>query len=354
MKDFKNTSSMRSQTSVVALVVPLTVAVAGILVASAGCSRVRMPTDKPPERARESVSQPIRIVETEEGFAFLEGEEEVLFYQREPKSLNGKYSRCHYIHPLFGLDGEILTEDFPSDHLHHRGIFWAWHQVLVGDKKVGDAWSLEDISWDVYNAEILGLDSQTSALELDVFWKSPLWTDADGQPKPFVKETTLIRVHPASGDIRKIDFQISLLALEDGVRIGGAANEKAYGGFSTRIRLPKDISFTGQVGDVTPAGTPIEAGPWLDFSGHFQKDGEVSGLAILCHRSLPGYPQRWILRRKDSMQNAVYPGRHPVPLSREKPLVLRYRLILHRGDAQQIDLDTLQAQYNSEGNQQIW
>ena len=100
--------------------------------------------------------------------------------------------------------------------------------------------------------------------------------------------------------------------------------------------------------------TPVEAGPWLDFSGHFQKDGEVSGLAILCHRSLPGYPQRWILRRAQSMQNAVYPGREPVLLSREEPLVLRYRLILHRGDAQQIDLDTLQAQYNSEGNQQIW
>ena len=74
----------------------------------------------------------------------------------------------------------------------------------------------------------------------------------------------------------------------------------------------------------------------------------MSGLAILCHRSLPGYPQRWILRRAGSMQNAVYPGQEPVTLSREEPLVLRYRLIVHRGNAQQVDLNKLQAQYNAE------
>ena len=34
-------------------------------------------------------------------------------------------------------DGQVLTEDFPADHLHHRGIFWAWHQVYVGEKAMG-------------------------------------------------------------------------------------------------------------------------------------------------------------------------------------------------------------------------
>ena len=315
-----------------------------VLLLFAGCGQTKMGVND----SEGSALAPITVVETEEGFAFFESGENVLFYQRKPKSLDGKYSRCHYIHPLYGLDGEILTEDFPSDHLHHRGIFWAWHQVLVGDKRVGDGWSLKDIAWDVYDAKTLSLNNGSSALKVKVFWKSPLWTDAEGRQKPFVKETTIIRVEPASAGTRKIDFQISLLALEDGVRIGGAANEKAYGGFSARIRLPKDISFTGQGGDVTPAGTPIETGPWLDFSGHFGEQGQVSGLAILCHRSLPGYPQQWILRRTGSMQNAVYPGQEPVSLSREKPLVLRYRLIVHRGDAQQINLVQLQAQYNSE------
>jgi hypothetical protein len=86
----------------------------------------------------------------------------------------------------------------------------------------------------------------------------------------------------------------------------------------------------------------------MDFSGPLGPDGKTSGIAILCHKSLPGYPQRWILRRKGSAQNPVFPGREPVPLSREKPLVLRYRLIIHRGDVHHVDLDKLQAEYNRE------
>jgi hypothetical protein len=291
---------------------------------------------------------PIQILETDEGFVITEGKAKVMFYQRQHKSMDGKYSRANYIHPLYGLDGEILTEDFPPDHPHHRGIFWAWHQVWLGDKKLGDSWAANDFLWDVYDAKILTVDSQSSALQIQVHWKSPLWTDANGKQKAFVKETTTIRVYRAQDDIRKVDFEISLLALEDNVRIGGSEDEKGYGGFTTRIRLPDGLSFTGSNGPVEPNTLSVEAGPWLDFSGNFDKNGKISGLTILCHNSLPVYLQRWILRRKGSAQNPVYPGRHPILLSREKPLVLRYRLIIHRGNVHDINLDKLQADYNSE------
>ena len=291
---------------------------------------------------------PIEIFETSQGFTFTEGKAKVMFYQRQHKALNGKYSRANYIHPLYDLDGNILTEDFPADHLHHRGIFWAWHQVWLGDKRLGDPWAAKDFFWDVYDAKILAVDYQSHALQVHVHWKSPLWTDANGKQKAFVKETTTIRVYRAQDDIRKIDFQINLLALEDGVRIGGSEDNKGYGGFTTRIRLPDGISFTGSNGPVEPNRLSVEAGPWLDFAGEFDKDGKVSGLAILCHNSSPGYPQRWILRRKGSAQNPVYPGRHPILLSREEPLVLRYRLIIHRGYVHHVNLDKLQAEYNSE------
>jgi hypothetical protein len=316
MKDFRKAALSR-------------MAVLAVLVVSGGCNY-------------------IKIVETGEGFLVAEGRQKILFYQRKLKSLDAKFTRANYVHPLYSLDGQILTEDFPADHPHHRGIFWAWHQIYVGDKKLGDGWSSKDISWDVYDAKVLTVDSQSRALQVGVYWKSPLWTDAGGKQKPFVEETTAITVHRAESDFRRIDFEISLLALEDGVRIGGADNEKAYGGFSTRIRLPEGIEFTAPKGPVEPQGTPIEAGPWLDFSGGFADDGEVSGLVILCHKSNPGYPHKWILRRKRSMQNPVWPGRYPVALSREKPLILRYRLIIHRGNAHNINLSKLQVEYNAE------
>jgi len=295
-----------------------------------------------------SVTHPINISETEQGFNITEGDTKIMSYQRQHKSLNGKYKRANYIHPFYGLDGEILTEDFPPDHPHHRGIFWAWHQVRLGDKSLGDPWAAIDSFWDVYSAKVLTIDTESRALQVGVLWKSPLHTDAGGQQKPFVKETTIIRVFHAKDNIRKVDFQISLLALEDGIRLGGSEDAKGYGGFTTRIPLPDGLSFMGTDGPVEPKTLAVEGGPWLDFSGHFRDDNAESGLAILCHRSTPGYPQRWILRRKGSAQNPVYPGRHPVPLSSEEPLVLRYRLIVHRGNVHDVNLDRLQAEYNRE------
>jgi hypothetical protein len=312
-----------------------------VFMAPAGCRQMNQVPDA-------LTANPISIVETEQGFVIREGEAEVMSYQRRHKSLNGKYSRANYIHPLYGLDGEILTEDFPPDHLHHRGVFWAWHQAWVGDKKLGDSWAANDFFWDVYGAKVLTPDYQSRALQVDVLWKSPLWTDADGKQKAFVKETTTIRVYRAQDDIRKVDFQIRLLALEDRVRIGGSEDEKGYGGFTTRIPLPDGLSFIASGGPVEPENLSVEGGPWLDFSGALRKDGQTSGIAILCHSSLPGYPQRWILRKTGSAQNPVYPGRESVPLSREKPLVLRYRLIIHRGDVHHVNLDKLQAEYNNE------
>ena len=297
---------------------------------------------------KHQVLNPVEIFETNEGFIFKEADEKVMSYQRRHKSINGKFLRANYIHPLYGLDGQILTEDFPADHPHHRGIFWAWHQVWLGDKKLGDNWAAQDFFWDVYDAKILTVDSKSRALQVHVLWKSPLWTDADGKKKAFLKETTAIRVHRTQNDIRKIDFEIQLLALEEGMRLGGSEDVKGYGGFTTRIPLPDGLSFTGTRGPVEPKNLSVEAGPWLDFSGDFGTDGNTSGLTILCHNSSPGYPQRWILRRKGSAQNPVYPGRHPVVLPCEKPLILRYRLIIHRGKLSRRDLDKLQAEYNSE------
>lgn len=321
------------------------VAITGLwtaLVSLLGCSFTRE------YHPQEPAPHPIEIIADDEGFLVTEAGRKILFYQCRTKCLDGKHCRANYVHPLYGLDGEILTEDFPDDHRHHRGIFWAWHQMYVGQKRIGDGWSLQNISWDVYDAKLLHANSNYRVLEVDAYWKSPLWTDPEGNQKPFINETTKVCVHRAENDIRRIDFAISLLALEDGVRIGGAQNAKEYGGFSTRIRLPEGIVFTGPAGPVEPKGTPVATAPWMDFSGPFGDEGSVSGLTVLCHKTNPLYPHRWILRRKGSMQNPVWPGRLPVLIPRHQPVVLRYRLIIHSGDANHIDLNKLRAEYNAE------
>ena len=78
----------------------------------------------------------VRITKDPQGYWFTDGDTKVLFYQAERKALpDGGAARSNYFHPLYDLDGQVLTEDFPKDHIHHRGIFWAWHQVRINGKR---------------------------------------------------------------------------------------------------------------------------------------------------------------------------------------------------------------------------
>ena len=284
---------------------------------------------------------PFAFKENAQGVELTENGKPVFFYQRASKSLTGRYVCNNYLHPLYSLTGDTLTEEFPPDHPYHRGIFWAWHQLYIDNKKVGDGWVLDSISQEVAKAES-GVQKSLAQLALDVDWKSSVWQNG----KPFVHEHTLISVHPVENGLRKIDFEITLLALAPNVSIGGSEDEKGYGGFCTRIRLPADLVFTSAKGQVIPQTLQIIAGPWMDFSGTFEKNSLKSGISILCHPETPNYPAPWILRQVTSMQNVVFPGRERLELRIDKPVVLKYRLIVHNGGPGDVDLARLQDEYS--------
>jgi hypothetical protein len=114
--------------------------------------------------------------------------------------------------------------------------------------------------------------------------------------------------------------------------LGGSNDDKGYGGFTARLATPDDTTFTGAVGPVTPQRTPVFGGSWMNLSGTLE--GQPYGVAILQHPRNPLFPEAWILRhvkRFSNMQNAVYPWRYPVKLPTDNPVVLRYRLVLHKG-----------------------
>ncbi len=281
-----------------------------------------------------------RFEEGEQGVELYENGKPVFFYQKEPKAISEGYICNNYLHPLYSLDGDTLTEEAPPDHLHHRGIFWSWHQHYINGQRIGDGWIMEGIS-----KEVIGLNSgtekQTASLEAKVLWRSDNYENGQA----YIEERTTITVHALSEGIRIVDFKISLKGLVPGVSLGGSDDEKGYGGFCTRIKMPDDLVFTSTGGRVTPQNLQIEAGPWMDFSGTLCSGAEPCGVAILCHPQTPNYPAPWILRQTNSMQNIVYPGRDPVDIPTDRPIRLKYRLVLHQGDADALDMDKLQAEF---------
>ena len=218
--------------------------------------------------------------------------------------------------------------------------------MRINGKTVQDQWVNRDSFWMVQDARI-DSDARSASLALRVVWESPLFTDAQGKRRPFVEERSVTRVHRAEGALRKIDFHQRLTALVDGVEIGGSDDAKGYGGFSYRVVMPPDIRFTGAQGVVTPIENAVGASPWMDVSGSYGASGK-SGLTVLTHPSTTGFPQTWILRARNSMQNAVYPGRQPSAIPRDRPVILRYRIVLHRGELAPAEIGRLQAEYAGE------
>ncbi|MBT3199087.1 MAG: hypothetical protein HN350_04135 [Phycisphaerales bacterium] len=266
--------------------------------------------------------QAMHAVKAADGYQFYDRDRPVLFYHTGTNSFKNGHHRANYVHPLTGLSGETLTEDFPQDHLHHRGIFWAWHQATVGGKAVGDPWECKNIVWESIKSEIL----DGAAVKATVHLKAAGYKSGK---EAFVQETVTIRAHGIKNQARAIDFTIELKSLADAeVKLGGAENDKGYGGFSTRIVMPKDLVMTGPKGVVKPIRTPVAAGEWLNFTGTFGRS--KSSIAVLAHPKNPGYPTPWILRSKGSAQNAVWPGRHAVAIPKDKPIILRYRILLHQ------------------------
>lgn len=286
--------------------------------------------------------QELLVHKTSAGFEILENGSKVLFYQAEPKDLDGRYSRANYVHPLYSLRGSILTEDFPEDHPHHRGIFWAWHQIIVDEKQVADSWSCENISWDVISTDVRRKKNQI-ALVNEVLWKSVLSEGSD--PETIIREKSRITVHAANSHYRFIDFEIHLAALAENVKIGGSDDPKGYGGFSLRFKLPDDIVFMSQGKMITAKELAIDAGPWLDISGSFGDSNPRSGITVLCHPENAGHPEPWILRRVKSMQNPAFPGRVPVALTKGG-LKFRYRLVVHDDTLETEAIEKLYGDYS--------
>ena len=281
------------------------------------------------------VEPAFRVASNEEGYLVSEGDRPVLFYQSAPRSLDGKYTRAGYVHPLYGLDGRVLTHDFPDDHLHHRGIFWAWHQLWVGDEKAGDPWLTKDFLKEVESVRFLD-GPLFSVLEATALWTSPLQRDDTGELVPLVRERVRIQVFLSTEDSQVIDFQIRFRALVDGIRIGGSENPRGYSGFTVRVHASQDGRIHDQSG-IQIGDRVGESSPWADYSGSFGLGGMISGVGMLTHPSYPEFPPRWLLRHY-GMQNVAFPGRHPVDLPRGQPLDLRHRLVIHRGGFEEAEI----------------
>jgi uncharacterized protein len=225
-------------------------------------------------------------------------------------------TRCCYLHPVYAPNGVVITDDFPQDHPHHRGISWNWPDVKV-DGKTYDLWSIKGI-----NARFEKWIEREATATGAVIAVQNGWYVGD---RKVVEEEVAMRVHPSSngGTTRDIDFSIVLRAHNANVSLAGTSDlNKGYGGFVVR--------FSPRAGSVINTAT-LKDGPdsdlapnaWAELVASFS--GRAAGARVTIDPGNPDFPSGWILRHYGFVGND-FPGLKTFALT--SPLAMKFRVTL--------------------------
>lgn len=315
---------------------------------AAGVTRGRLWWLLPPAAARERTFRlsvvtgdappalAIAAVEAGKAFDITEGGLPVLRYNHGtvpvPAGIATNYARGDYIMPLFGPSGEILTDDYPKDHPHHRGVGWSWPVTRWGDE-VRDIWAVQGVWARPVAMRRVVAGPVFALLDAENVWK---W----GDTTPIVREEVVIRAFRHSIGGRLVDVEVSLTALVDGVAIGGRPHG-GYGGFGLRARPAQQRVITRHT-------DPPEASlrrSWLDYSGVFSGGKGPAGLALFESTANQFYPNALLEYPDLNYVMPAFPGEREIPLSRGKTLMLKHRLWIHAGLAAEAELAAVWAGY---------
>lgn len=248
-----------------------------------------------------------------------EGDKPVLTYNYGEQLADGvdkKYARCSYIHPLYNLDGSVMTADFPKDHRHHHGVFWAWPQMKARGREV-QLW-LPDVLRNKFDRWIeRKADENGATLTVENDWV------LDGKEK-VGHERVAISVFPATDVGRAIDITLTVQAIGGPIELFGPR----YGGMNVRLVPEKKTGPWTTSAGVVRGDQMNKPFQWVDLSS----DG---GLAVMVPPRHPDSPIKWLLRSSyGAVICAHWPSDSPYTLKPDHPVTLPYRLYVHRGDAE--------------------
>ncbi len=238
-----------------------------------------------------------------------------------------RYRRSSYIHPLYDLQGNVLTDDFPDDHYHHRGVSWMWPKVFVNGKRY-DLWHIygKDANlpgihhiFEKWIAKEAG--AVCALIQLKNFWQ------LDTKEK-VMDEWVAIRVFRKTDYGRAIDISLTWKSIVP-IEVEGQTT-KGYGGLNFRFAPREQTELFSKEGK--EKDSDLKNLPWADLSAIFNNSGNFSGAAIFQHKDNSDFPAGWCLRHYGFLSIA-WPGIQRVCLNPGETMTLKARIWIHEGNA---------------------
>ena len=270
--------------------------------------------------------------------------------------LAGPNTAC--FHPINTPSGERVTALAPDDHLHHRGMYIAWHdsefrQPITRTSPTSPLWGwnvtkADFWGWGVYaprdgrvietrEVKLKTADVSSATIEIHNDWSV--------NKRKMAEETTLTTVVERSG-VYVIDVVFRLAVLVD-----YQLNKQGFSGFNFQARKDGESYYTYPGGTVpfpdahySAPETNWPGAPWYGYVVKLS-NGKTVGAAVLDHPSNP--PTTWHGSRGLWMLNPNMAAVGPYTIKPDAPLTLRYRVVVHDGATPAALVNTLSDEWKA-------
>jgi len=262
----------------------------------------------------------------------VENENPVLSYNFGMQLQEGvpeRYCRAAYIHPIYDLKGNVLTDDFPDDHYHHRGLSWMWPKIFID--------SVRYDLWHIYGqkGELKGIHQvfekwivkEVGPICATIGVKN-IWQLDDGTK--VMEEWVYVKVYRATDSARVVDIKLSWKAISP-IGIEGQT-KKGYGGLNFRFAQREETQIFSNLGK--EEDSDLKKLPWADQSAKFGGNNYFSGVSIFQQKDNNNYPAGWCLRHYGFL-GVAWPGVDRYDMKPGETLSLSFRIWIHQGDAEE-------------------
>lgn len=259
------------------------------------------------------------------------------------KDIKPVFLRGGYIHPIYSPSGRLVTDDYPPDHYHHHGIWFAWTKTQF-EGGHPDFWNVGSGTGRV---DFMGVDATWSGPVHAGFTSRQSYVALTGAaPQRALNEGWEVRTYNVGqGGSRYFMFDI-VATQECATSSPLILEEYRYGGMGFRgHRDWKDkskVSFLTSEGKTRENGNSTR-GRWCHISGPV--DGQLVGIAFLDHPSNLRAPQPMRLNPDDPFFNYAPSQLGKFEIKPGERFILRYRYVVSDGAANVVELDRLWNDY---------
>ncbi len=227
------------------------------------------------------------------------------------------YERSGYIHPVYNLEGQMITDDFNPDHAHQHGIMFSWRKMKF-QGRITETW---DQRSQLGKIEHVQIDSYRGGPVFGFFKVKLRHVDLSvpSGSETMLNETWVVKIY-AIDDQFLFDLESIQECASGGMTIRGAASwfdHQSYDYLTSEGKTKKDGNHTRP--------------EWVEMAGPLE--GKYSGVTLFSHKENFRSPQPVRLHPKMPyfcFPPSVFESFEIVP---GKPYRSRYRFHVHTGKA---------------------